>query len=140
MWTLLHDTVHKVNSRDYTKSQLNAWAPSHWDMSAWSTRLSTTQPFVAVDGNTPIGFAELEEDGHIDCFYTASDRQGEGVGRSLLAAIETKASQLGLTHIYAEASITARGFFESMGFMVEREQSVTLRGERFTNFVVSKRI
>jgi len=27
---LLYDTVHKVNSKDYSQAQIEAWAPSQW--------------------------------------------------------------------------------------------------------------
>ncbi len=140
LWSLLYETVHKVNSKDYTPAQIEAWAPSQWSIPNWKKRLKKTNPYVAEKGKQIVGFAELEENGHIDCFYCAHTWQGKGVGSSLLRAIEREAFKLGISHLFAEASLTARGFFEKKGFSVEGEQTVSLRGEQFTNYVVSKRI
>ena len=41
---------------------------------------------VAEAGGKPIGFAELEADGHIDRFYVSADHQGIGVGRGAVDA------------------------------------------------------
>ncbi|MES9818588.1 MAG: GNAT family N-acetyltransferase [Candidatus Thiodiazotropha sp.] len=140
LWALLYDTVHKVNSKDFTQAQIEAWAPSQWDLSQWRKRLIKTNPFVAEDNNQLVGFAELESNGHIDCFYCAHNWQGKGVGSALLKAIEHEATKLGISRLFAEASITAKGFFEKKGFSVEGEQTVSQRGEQFTNYAVAKRI
>ena len=140
LWSLLYETVHKVNYRDYTQAQIEAWAPSQWDLSQWKKRLNRTNPFVAERNHQIFGFAELEENGHIDCFYCAHDWQGKGVGSSLLQIIEHEALKLGISRLFAEASLTARGFFEKKGFTVEGEKKVSRRGEQFTNYAVSKRI
>ena len=140
LWLLLYETVHKVNSKDYSQSQIEAWAPSNWNLSEWENRLNKTNPFVVEENGRAIGFAELEEDGHIDCFYCAHDRQGMGVGSLLLEAIELEASKRGTNRLFAEVSITAKGFFEKNGFSVEKEQVVALRGERFINYMMSKHI
>jgi len=138
LWSLLYETVHRVNCKDYSSAQLDAWAPSQIDLTKWKERLSQTNPFVVEENGALIGFAELEENGHIDCFYCAHDWQGKGVGTALLQTIEHEAAKRGLSRLFAEASITAKSFFERHGFLVEVEQSVALRGEPFTNFVVSK--
>ncbi|WP_316347412.1 GNAT family N-acetyltransferase [Desulfuromonas acetoxidans] len=140
LWSLLCETVHRVNCKDYSPAQLDAWAPAQIDLATWKERLSQTNPFVAEENSALIGFAELEENGHIDCFYCAHDWQGKGVGTALLQAIEDEAAKLCICRLFAQASITAKGFFERHGFSVEAEQSVLLRGEHFTNFVVSKNI
>lgn len=140
LWSLLYNTVHKVNSKDYTASQLEAWAPPQQDMRKWSERLSQTRPFVAEVNNRLLGFAELEDNGHIDCFYCAHDWQGKGVGSALLQAIEHEAGELGISRLFTDASITARGFFEHKGFTVDRKQTVLLRGKQLTSYLASKRI
>lgn len=140
LWSLLYDTVHKVNSKDYSPAQVEAWAPSQSEPSTWKERLSNTNPFVADENGELIGFATLEENGHIDCFYTGHNWQGKGVGSALLHSIEQEAVKKGINRLFAEASITATGFFEKKGFSVGAEQTVILRGEKFTRYLVSKRI
>jgi len=43
-----------------------------------------------------------------------------------------------LTHLLTAASITAKPFFEKMGFSVVQEQSVSRRGETLTNYLMEK--
>lgn len=37
--------------------------------------------------DTPLGFVELERDGHIDCFYCHPDRIGQGIGARLYLVV-----------------------------------------------------
>jgi putative acetyltransferase len=93
---------------------------------------------VAEGGGEVIGFAELEEDGHLDMFYVRKDAVGRGVGSILYRAIEREAREQGIGLIFTEASVTARPFFERWGFRVVRERSVTRRGVELTNFAMEK--
>jgi putative acetyltransferase len=81
-----------------------------------------------------VGFAELEPDGHIDRFYVSADRHRCGVGRTLLDALVREANEQGLHRLFTEASITARPFFETRGFVVLAPQVVICRGVEFRNF------
>lgn len=80
----------------------------------------------------------LEPDGHIDCFYCHKDYQRRGVGSQLYQAIEAKALELPVNRLFVEVSITAKPFFQRMGFAIVKEQTVDRRGETFTNFAMEK--
>lgn len=140
LWLLLYNTVHKVNKRDYSQAQIEAWAPSTFDFPQWKKRLFKTNPFVAEQNGKLVGFSELDQNGHIDCFYCAHNWQGKGVGSSLLKTIEEEASKQSISCLYVEASITAKGFFETKGFSIVGKQVVSLRGEQFTNYAMLKLI
>jgi N-acetylglutamate synthase-like GNAT family acetyltransferase len=137
---LFRDTVHQVNSRDYTREQVEAWAPQEIDQERWLARLANSFTLVAVDGGQIIGFANLESDGHLDCIYAHAQHQGRGVGTALLTAIEVRARELGLTRLFAEVSITARPFFEHRGFVVVEERRVHCREVWFINYRMEKRL
>jgi putative acetyltransferase len=85
-----------------------------------------------------VGFGELEANGHIDCFYCHKNYQGCGVGKQIYRAIETKAVKLSLNRLFVEVSITAKPFFQRMGFSIVQKQEVTCRGETFVNYVMEK--
>ncbi|MBE9165503.1 GNAT family N-acetyltransferase [Tychonema sp. LEGE 06208] len=135
---LFYDTVREVNIRDYTKAQVDAWAPADIDIESWTKSLSSKFTFVAEEGDTIAGFGELEANGHIDRFYCHKDFQRQGVGKLILTQIESKAQDLGLKKLFAEASITAKAFFETQGFMAIKKQEVERRGKKLINFVMEK--
>ncbi len=137
---LFYDTVHEVNIRDYTKAQVDAWAPADIDIASWTKNLSSKFTFVAEEAETIAGFGQLEANGHIDCFYCHKDFQRQGIGRIIFGQIDAKARNLGIKKLYTEASITAKHFFESQGFMVVKKQEVERRGQKFINFAMEKLI
>ena len=128
--SLFRDTVHTVCARDYTRSQLDAWAPAEPDAAAWDASLLAHRTLVAEEDGSILGFADLAEDGYLDRLYVHRDWQGRGVASALCAALPGARR----TH----ASITARPFFERRGWHVVREQRVERRGVALTNFVMEK--
>ncbi|MEE3717067.1 GNAT family N-acetyltransferase, partial [Tumidithrix elongata RA019] len=61
-----------------------------------------------------------------------------GVGSQIYLTIEAKALELDLQRLFVEVSITAKPFFERMGFSVLYQQEVACRGETFVNYVMEK--
>lgn len=137
---LFHDTVREVNIRDYSISQVKAWAPDNFDFRNWVEVCLSRYVYVADYDGMIIGFGELELNGHIDCFYCHKNYQRCGVGRKIYQAIEKKALELGLKSVFTEASITAKPFFQNMGFSVLEEQQVSRRGETFINYRMEKKL
>ncbi len=135
---LFYDTVHEINSRDYSPEQIEAWAPKNMDPGRWAESLAEKTVFVAEHGGEILGFAELEPDGHIDRFYCHSKRQRSGIGSGLMNEIENMARADGISRLYTEASITARPFFERWGFETRAEQQIEIRGVTLTNFAMQK--
>jgi putative acetyltransferase len=134
---LFYNTIHQINSKDYTGEQIKVWAPD-LRYEFWIKRVKEKNPFVAVENGQVVGFAELDPDGHVDCAYVHHQWQGKGVASKLLAEIEKEAQSLGVKRVYTEASITAKPFFEKRGFKVIKEQQVEKRGVKLTNFQMEK--
>lgn len=137
---LFHETVHRINVRDYSARQVSAWAPEELDAAFWLERLSTRRTYVAEAGNLVAGFGELCDGGFIDAFYVHSAFQRRGVGKALYGMLERAAREAGAERIRAEVSLTARPFFEAMGLSVIGRQTVTRRGVELDNFIMEKRI
>ncbi|MBD2186638.1 oxygen-dependent tRNA uridine(34) hydroxylase TrhO [Pseudanabaena mucicola] len=135
---LFHDTIHEVNIRDYSPEQIQAWAPDDIHFCDWEEDCHSKYTYVAEEGTEIVGFAQLEANGHIDCFFCHKNYQRCGVGTRLYRALEAKALELGIAWLSVEASITARAFFKSRGFAVVKEQQVFCRGEKLTNFAMEK--
>jgi len=137
---LFHDTVRKINIRDYSPAQVMAWSPTDLYWRDWLGLCSTRFTYVATEDRKIIGFGELEANGHIDCFYIHYQHQRQGIGSSIYQAIETKARELNLTRLFTEASITAKPFFIRQGFEVIDPQQLSCRGETFTNYLMAKKL
>ena len=137
---LFHDTVRQINIQDYSPKQVAAWSPENIYFRDWLQACSSRFTYVAEQQGKIIGFGEIEVDGHIDCFYVHHRHQRQGVGTKLYLAIENKARKLNLTCLLTEASITAKPFFTSRGFRTVSVQQVWCRGEKFTNYLMKKRL
>ena len=132
------DAIRLVARKDYNPDQIAAW--SAVDRDEWARWRLTRPTFVAeVDGEI-IGFSDLENDGHLDMMFVAPHQQRRGVSKALLARVERQARMLGLTFVYAEASKTARPFFESQGFAVTGPVTIEEGGQVFDLFAVEKAI
>lgn len=135
---LFRDTIRRVNIRDYSPAQVAAWASDDIDPARWCNRFEGRfVPIAELDGR-PVGFTDLEPNGHIDRFFVSADHQRRGIGRQMLTAVVDAALAMGLGRLFTEASITARPFFESQGFTVVTPQVVTCRGVELVNYKMER--
>ena len=137
---LFHDTVHSVNRRDYTGEQLAAWASHVIDYEHWRRRLIEKKPIVAEIGEKIVGFAELDPDGHIDCFYVHKEYQRRKIGQRMLDRLTENAKGIGIHRLYSEISVTAVPFFEKSGFRMIQENIIWRKGIHLMNYVMEKRL
>jgi putative acetyltransferase len=140
LWKLYYDTTHKIVSQSYTKDQVNRWAPQDKDMNEWRQRIKDRNPFVAEENGEILGFAELEQDGHIDMFYCHWLYQRKGIGFKLFNAIEKEAYKMGIERLYAEVSLNAKDFFLSCGFYIDEERNNMVSGAPAKQFIMKKEL
>jgi len=136
--TLFTETVRHVNIHDYSSEQVAAWAPQPPDLVRWRERVAGLAIWVAESDSQVIGFCGLGADGHVDLLYTDYRFQRQGVARRLYQQVEAEARRRGIRRLFTEASITARHFFESMGFGIIHEQRVEFRGVIFQNYAMER--
>ncbi|WDQ17264.1 GNAT family N-acetyltransferase [Rhodopirellula sp. P2] len=133
-WRLFHDTVHRVNCRDYSREQLDAWAPESLDLEAWCRRFQNRVALVVESDSKLIGFADMTGDGHLDRLFVSADHQRQGVAKLIWTELAEHARRLNCETVLTEASLTAKPFFESVGFQVLQRQQVNCRGVFLVNF------
>ncbi|MBM3207702.1 MAG: GNAT family N-acetyltransferase [Chlamydiae bacterium] len=139
--SILYNTVHKINSAHYTEEQVDVWAPaSILKTEKLAKKFSITNPIIATVEDKIVGFAELEPNGHIDCFYCHHDWIGKGIGSALMKEIFLRAKKNSIRLLFSEVSITAKPFFERHGFAIIEKQQVIKNGVKFTNFKMEKTI
>lgn len=131
---LFYQTVHTVNAADYTEEQLDAWADGKADPEVWHRSLQAHDSIVAMEGDSIVGFGDIDRTGYLDRLYVHAEYQGKGIATAICDRLEQTATGRITTH----ASITARPFFEKRGYRVVREQQVERHGILLTNFVMEK--
>ncbi|ASA54814.1 GNAT family N-acetyltransferase [Vibrio gazogenes] len=138
LWKIFYHTIHNVNIRDYSQAQVSAWAPDRFDFAIWQRKMDSILPVIAeIDGEI-VGYTDIQSSGLIDHFFCHHEHQGKGIGRCLMEHIIAVGKAKGITRFYSEVSITARPFYEKLGFTVVKEQTVEMRGEKLQNFVMEK--
>lgn len=85
---LFYATVHTVCARDYTPEQLDAWATGEVDLTAWDASFLAHRTLAAVEGETIVGFADMDGSGYLDRLYVHRDFQRRGVAAALCDALE----------------------------------------------------
>lgn len=128
--------IREVAAKDYDAAQIAVWAEV--DRARFAARRLSRPTWVAVIDQMPVGFSDLEPEGHLDMMYVHPGHQGLGVATALLEQVETAARAGSLGRIFTEASITARPFFERRGFRLLTAQQVAHRGQVLTNFRMEK--
>lgn len=137
---LFYNTVHTINSKDYSESQLAAWAVRDPDKHKWGESLSNNISYVAELNDTIIGFGDLNHERYIDRLFTHKDFQGIGVASKILGTLEKEAKRLAYIEVYTEASITAKPFFENQKYYTVLCQNKSYKGQNFINYIMKKEI
>jgi len=136
---IFYNTVHKINIKDYSLEQVNAWASkSDMDLEKWKNRFINNKPIIALIDGQIVGFAEFKNDGYIDCFFIHHEWISKGVGTALMKEIFIRAKKCNIKRIFADVSITAKSFFQKMGFSVIKKQIIIRKGIELTNFPMER--
>jgi putative acetyltransferase len=138
VWSVYFAATHESIARDYHPALIERWAPHDQNMLQWTDRLAQKNPFVAVVDNEIVGMAEIDPHGFIDYFYVHPSWQDRGIGKALLATLESEASKQRVNVISADVSITAKAFFLSQGFRVTEAKSNIILGHPAPNFRMQK--
>ena len=136
--TLFTETVHRVNSQDYTPEQIDVWAPRDEDWPRWQNRFHGLRTLIAEDDGKMVGFTAFTPAGYVDFLFVHHEHQRRGIARSLLQEAETQLRELGVRRVTTHASLTARPFFESMGYVMLEQRWFEKDGVTLTNYSMDK--
>jgi putative acetyltransferase len=135
---LFFDTIQNINRKDYSQEEVDDWSSWKVDIDKWIAKMQEQYFVVAMIKNKIVGFSSLALDGFLDFMFVDKDTQGQGVGSVLLSEIERKAIEQNNDLIYSDVSLTAKGFFESKGFIVERQQLKKSKKKELISFRMIK--
>ena len=69
MWDVYFTSIRMVCSKDYSKTQIEAWAPVSFDLNLFREKMDKLNPFVAMLNGKVVGYTDLQDNGLIDHFY-----------------------------------------------------------------------
>ncbi len=136
---LYRRSVETLGPRAYSPEQVAAWAsltPAASDFDGWMA--DGRVRVVAEAGDAPLGFCDVEPDGHIAMLYCAPEAVGRGVGGALCDAGVGYARGFGAQVLYTEASELARPLFAARGFEALARREVTVAGVAIHNYAMER--
>jgi putative acetyltransferase len=124
---LIRQTVRQSNAGDYPADVVELIAANHVPDKV-AQRLAERDVFVGLEGQRIVGTIGLGGD-KLRSLFVEPGLQGKGVGARLVAHLEAHARKAGVTELLLSSSITARGFYERLGYRLirfdEREDGST---------------
>ena len=130
--------IQELAGDDYGEAQQEAWAAAAADEDALGKKLAGELTLIATLQNSPVGFASLKDNSHIDMLFVHPSVAGEGVGAMLCDALEKLAGARGTKSLTVDASDNALDFFRKRGFVARQRNSVTINGEWLANTTMAK--
>lgn len=137
--SLFREAVHAINAKDYSKQQLDIWAPSYIKLEEWTERLLNNISYVAEHDGKIVGFASMTKLGYFDLLYIEKNFP-KGIAMRLAITLGKEARRLNIKKITMEVSITAKPFCEKLGCHVVRQQIRELHGEQFIVYAMEREI
>jgi putative acetyltransferase len=136
--TIFAASVMELTGDDYSEAQQEAWAAAAEDEEAFGNKLAAELTLIATLQNSPVGFASLRGNDHIDMLYVHPSVAGQGIGAMLCDALEKLAGARGTSSISVDASDSALDFFRKRGYVAKQRNSVTVNGEWLANTTMQK--
>lgn len=112
--------LRESNSQDYSAAVI-AQVEQGFSPSAIVGFMAQRQVYVATLGEEIIATASLDQ-ATVRSVFVAPSRQGSGTGRALMAAVESAAATNGVSRLRVPSSITAEGFYRSLGYSPLRDE------------------
>ncbi len=135
---VFYASIRITAAADYSPGQINAWASPDITVGDWTTKRMAGNTAVAVIDDIVVGFTDVDEGGYIDMLFVHPSHGRRGVATALLGWVKAEAARLGASSLLTHASITARPFFESQGFIVIEERRPPVRGVELQNYVMRR--
>ncbi|MEG2543787.1 MAG: GNAT family N-acetyltransferase [Longicatena sp.] len=140
MANLFYESVHTINAKDYTKSQLDAWTTRKIDIAAWNKSFLGHNTLVAEENNNIVGFGDMDSNGYLDRLFVHKDYQDKGIATAIIVELERHAEIHGIAIFSTHASISAKPFFEKLGYYVVSKNKVVRNDVELINYIMEKNI
>lgn len=125
-------SIRQLCSKDYNQDQVSKWSSVNYTESIWHNTINN-EFHICVEVNGRIEglcHAKVDEDGdgHIVGLYFTDVIAGKGIGREVFEQAIAYIRKAGSTKVFITGTITAKGFYERMGFKAVEKKQVSTRG------------
>jgi putative acetyltransferase len=135
---LFKETIETMNARDYSFEQIKVWSNGVNKKESWLRKIEE-QFFIVVEfSKNIVGFGSITNQGYLDFMYVSKHHQGMGIAKAIYQQLEEFANLHQLDKIISEVSITAKPFFEKLGFVLVQEQQITIDRVQLKNYRMAK--
>ena len=131
---LIRETVKQVNSKDYDTKVIQKLVDEH-SPEYLLNKSKTRTILVAEHQGRLIGVGALK-DNCLRNMFVRVDMVGKGIGSKIIEELESLARKRGFTHIEANSSLTALGFYLDKGY----EEIKTVDKHGFPLVLVRKKL
>jgi putative acetyltransferase len=137
---LYAQSIEELTQDDYDEDQRLAWMSQAADAVAFAKRLGQNLTLVVERDGELLGFASLKDNTEIDMLFVHPYAAGEGVGTSLLEALERLARARGAEALSADVSDTAHDFFQERGWQPKQRNNIPIGDVWLANTTMTKRL
>ncbi len=113
-------SIREVCNKDYSPEQIAAWSGRKFKAELWQQTIDRDYVWVVEANATIQGFGHFavmsDEMGEVMGLYFIPTAIGQGLGKGLFSLILAKAKEHNLKKINLHATITAKAFYEALGF------------------------
>lgn len=138
--TLFNNTVRAINQKDYTSQQINYLVKQNADHDIWNKKLSSNYTLVACKENKIISFGSISNSEDLQYLYVEKNWINYGVGKMLLQEIIQYLADTQQKAMTVDASLTAKPFFEKMGFTTNKLKNTYIEGILLSTYVMNYQI
>jgi GNAT superfamily N-acetyltransferase len=136
---LIRTTIDACYTASYPPRAVDFFKRYHSD-EAILDRASRGQVLVVEDGGAIVATGAVVDD-EISGVFVSPDRQGQGLGATVMDALEAAAVEGGCAYACLSVSQPARGFYESRGYRIVEECSLDAgEGQRLDYWQAVKRL
>ena len=137
MHSLIQDTIHVSYHGIYPVEAIEFFADYHSKGSIWNDAASGYAVVAESDGEI-VGIGILLGT-NIRRVFVSSKHQHKGIGKSIVQELMRRAQFEKLPSLDLDSSLSAREFWESLGFSVQKEDQIPVRnGNRLLFFRMVK--
>jgi putative acetyltransferase len=135
-------SIQEICSRDYTEDQIESYSFVKYTLDRWENSVNNDYHIVVeVDGNVE-GFCHAKMldngDGEVVGLYFTRKIVGQGIGRKVVENAFDYLNKYNPKKIVLTGTITAKPFYEKMGFIEIEKKKINMRGAELTCFKMDK--